>query len=480
MGEQLELFIGYPSSGDDPLGKSQHQNTEKVGTRASSAWGVNFNNGNVNTNNRLSAYRVRPVSATDNIVYDITLSSIFEAMYECVRQKRTSHDCIKFYDDYQYTLVRLWNAIVHGEYVPDFSKAFVRTRPVYREIFAAAFIDRIVHHWIAIRIEPLLEIRFKAQGNVSKNCRKGEGCLSAVYYLNDMIVEVSKNYTIDAYVLKADFLNFFMSISKSLVWEMMDIFLRDNYKGDDIDCLLYLLVVTIFHCPQDKCHRRSPLSMWDKFPRSKSLFYNDKDNGTPPGNLLSQLIANFLASVFDYYVMEILGFKHYVRFVDDFCIVVNSPKDILPKVSQMNGFLKEQLLLQLHPKKVYFQHYKKGVLFVGAFILPGRIYISKRVVGNVYDAVRKFNKIAETGFAEAYAEKFVSTMNSYYGLMRHFATYNIRRKLATMLVAEWWTYVYVEGPFEKFVLKNKYNERKQLIKQIKKGNAKKYLTPDMC
>ena len=178
--------------------------------------------------------------------------------------------------------------------------------------------------------------------------------------------------------------------------------------------------------------------------------------------------------------MEILGFKHYVRFVDDFCIVVNSPKDILPKVSQMNGFLKEQLLLQLHPKKVYFQHYKKGVLFVGAFILPGRIYISKRVVGNAYDAVRKFNKIAETGFAEAYAEKFVSTMNSYYGLMRHFATYNIRRKLATMLVTEWWTYVYIDGPFEKFVLKNKYNERKQLIKQIKKGNAKKYLTPDMC
>ena len=67
MGEQLELFIGYPSSGDDPLGKSQHQNTEKVGTRASSAWGVNFNNGNVNTNNRLSAYRVRPVSAITSL-----------------------------------------------------------------------------------------------------------------------------------------------------------------------------------------------------------------------------------------------------------------------------------------------------------------------------------------------------------------------------------------------------------------------------
>lgn len=473
MGEQLELFIGH-SSGDEP-GKIKIANAT-----ASSSWNVNLNTGNVNTNNRQNANRVRPVAATGNIVYDILLSSIFEAKNDCVRQKHTSHDCIEFYEEYQYALVQLWNAIVYGEYVPDFSKCFIRTYPVYREVFAASFIDRIVHHWIALRIEPLLETRFREQGNVSKNCRKGEGCLSAVHYLNGMIVEVSENYTSDAYVFKDDLFSFFMSISKSLVWEMLDIFIRDNYKGDDIECLLYLLSVTIFHCPQNKCHRRSPLSMWDKLPHNKSLFYNDPDKGVPIGNLSSQLIANFLASVFDFYVMKILGFRHYVRFVDDFCIVVKSPEDILPKVPLMNNFLREQLLLQLHPKKLYLQHYKKGVQFVGAFILPGRIYISNRVVGNTYNAVRKFNQIPQNGLAEAYVEKFVSTMNSYFGLMCHFSTYNLRRKIAAMLVPEWWKYVYVEGHFEKFVLKNKYNPRKQLIKHIKKYGAKKYFTPDMC
>lgn len=77
-------------------------------------------------------------------------------------------------------------------------------------------------------------------------------------------------------------------------------------------------------------------------------------------------------------------------------------------------------------------------------------------------------------------EKFVSTMNSYYGLMKHFATYNIRRKIAAMLLPEWWEYVYIEGHFEKFVLKNKYNHRKQLIKHIKKHGSKKYLTAWDC
>ena len=322
MSEQLELFIGHPP-GDEP-GK-----TKIADATASSSWNVNFNNGNVNTNNRQNANRVRPLAATGNIIYDILLSSIFEASEDCARQKRTSTDCVEFYNDYQSALVRLWYSIIYGEYVPDFSKVFIRTYPVYREVFAAAFIDRVVHHWIALRIEPILEERFREQGNVSKNCRKGEGCLSAVHYLNNMIVEVSEHYTADAYIFKDDLFSFFMSISKSLVWEMLNIFVRDNYKGDDIECLLYLLAVTIFHCPQNKCIRRSPVSMWDKLPSNKSLFHNDPDRGVAIGNLPSQLIANFLASVYDYFVMEILGFRHYVRFVDDFCIVVKSPEEIL-------------------------------------------------------------------------------------------------------------------------------------------------------
>ena len=45
MGEQLELFIGHPPG--DESGK-----TKIVDAMASSSWNVNFNTGNVNTNNR--------------------------------------------------------------------------------------------------------------------------------------------------------------------------------------------------------------------------------------------------------------------------------------------------------------------------------------------------------------------------------------------------------------------------------------------
>ena len=168
-----------------------------------------------------------------------------------------------------------------------------------------------------------------------------------------------------------------------------------------------------------------------------------------------------------------------IHFVDDFAFVMRNKEDILNTVPLLDSYLKEQLLLKLHPKKIYIQHHSKGVLFVGAFILPGRIYISNRVVGNLYDVISKYNKIAEEGFAEAHADKFVATLNSYYGLMRHFNTYNLRRKVAKRINPAWWEYFYVQGHWEVFVLKNEYNFKKQLKKQIRKGNAKKYLTPEI-
>ena len=262
MGEQSNLSIGH-SSGDEP-GK-----TKTVNAESSNAWYVNMNNGNVNTNNKTNAGRVRPVSATDKPIYDIPLSSIVHAFDVCCKNKRNTDDCIEFSFEYDTDLVAVWDAIRYGRYEPDYSKCFIRKKPVLREIFASAYVDRVIQHWADLRLDPILEERFQAQGNVSKNCRIGEGALSAVTYLNGMIMEVSENYTKDAYIFKGDFKSFFMSMSKSLLWEMIDLFIRDNYKGDDIECLLYILRTVIFHQPQHKCYRKSPLHLWDELPHEK-------------------------------------------------------------------------------------------------------------------------------------------------------------------------------------------------------------------
>ena len=173
MGEQSNLSIGH-SPGNEP-GK-----TKTVNAESSNAWYVNMNNGNVNTNNKTNAGRVRPVSATDKPIYDIPLSSIVHAFDVCCKNKRNTDDCIEFSFEYDTDLVAVWDAIRYGRYEPDYSKCFIRKKPVLREIFASAYVDRIIQHWADLRLDPILEERFQAQGNVRIEC-KGVSHTATVY-----------------------------------------------------------------------------------------------------------------------------------------------------------------------------------------------------------------------------------------------------------------------------------------------------------
>lgn len=368
----------------------------------------------------------------------------------------------------------LWHRIRAGTYEPAHSSCFIVTKPVYREIFAAAFVDRIVHHWIALRIEPLLEFRFKAQNNVSKNCRKGEGVMSAVNTMVGMIKDASNNYTSDCYIFKGDFSNFFMSIDKSLLWEMVNIYLGENYFREDKDCLLYLLRVTIFNNPQDKCFKRSPNSLWKKLPSRKSLFNTPRSKGEAIGNLPSQLLANFYASVFDDWMIRVKGLKHYIRFVDDFCFILPNKDDVLTLIPEVRDYLQEQLLTELHPNKIYVQHYSKGVKFVGAVIKPGRVYVSNRTLGHFYNRINEYNNLAKQGLQADFVEKFVQSINSYLGLMRHYNTYKIRRKIAEKHILPLWSeYIYFTDGFKVAKVKVCY---KQKIATIAKLRGKSNLT----
>ncbi len=53
-------------------------------------------------------------------------------------------------------------------------------------------------------------------------------------------MEVSENYTEDAYVMGIDLKGFFMSIYKPLLAKMVDDFIVRNYHGDDKEDLRWL------------------------------------------------------------------------------------------------------------------------------------------------------------------------------------------------------------------------------------------------
>lgn len=396
---------------------------------------VNFSDGNTNANNKYNGNAVRAVAALSE---EIKLSWV-EAFHNCCKKKKQSSNCNAYRaDNWERDLWLLVHQVYTREYQPKPSVCFIVTRPTLREIFAADFRDRIVQHWICLRLEPLFEQRFTQQGNVSHNCRKGFGTLSAVRALQRDIEQVSQNYTRQAWVTKLDVRSFFMTIDTEVLWQQLKQFIEQYYKGDDIDTLLYLTEVTIKHRPQQDAIKRSNPELWQQLPPHKSLFTHPNRTGIAIGNITSQLAANFYMSS---YIEQVLPFvkssgAKVEQFVDDIAFVGATKAECLQFRDISRRILSDTLHLQLHPDKFYLQQVTKGVKFVGQVIKPHRRYISNRTAAGLTDALRAAERIAaailngQHNAPTLYALRHaVDSVNSYLGLMAHTNSYNVRRKL---------------------------------------------------
>ena len=85
----------------------------------------------------------------------IELADLFEAYADCRTNKRNTMNALAFELDYEQELIALWEDINTGRYKPGRSIAFIVDQPVKREIFAADFRDRVVHHLLINKLNPL-------------------------------------------------------------------------------------------------------------------------------------------------------------------------------------------------------------------------------------------------------------------------------------------------------------------------------------
>lgn len=391
----------------------------------------------------------------------ISAEEVFEAYFDCRRKKRGTHNALAFEADYERKCIELWRDINAGTYKPSRSVAFIVFKPVQREVFAADFRDRVVHHLVARKIEPLLEAEFIDD---SYSTRKGKGTLYGIRRVEDFVRACSAGYTEDCYVMKLDIRSFFMSISKELLYDRLETFLRKRYRENDLSMLLYLLRETIFNCPEKNCIRRSPVSHWKGLPKNKSLFHSDGRHGLPIGNLTSQMTGNFFLNPLDHLITEQWGVPLYGRYVDDMVLVHSNREHLLSVRERIREWLVANGLA-LHPRKMYLQHYSKGVPYVGGVVKPGRMYISNRTIGYFYDTLARYNRLAqEPGYVETHGEEFVASVNSYLGQMKHFASYNIRKKLLLGggIAPLWWKAIYASGHLDKIMLKKRYTARARI------------------
>ena len=409
----------------------------------------------------------------------VALEDIFAAYYDCRKNKRRTMNAMAFEADFEDNLVQLWKDVNDRSYQPGKSIAFIVTEPVQREVFAADFRDRIVHHLIINKLNHLFEAQFI---NDSYSCREGKGTLYGVNRIAEFIRECSENYTKDCYILKMDIQSFFMSIDKKILFHKLREFVLENYHEQDQQLIIELIYKVVFNNPESNCNIKGRRSDWKGLPKSKSLFTVDKDKGLPIGNLTSQIFANFYLNFFDKFVVENCGIKYYGRYVDDFVIVHPDKAFLLELKEKLKAFIKDELAMTLHPKKVYLQHYSKGVKFIGAVIKPDREYIGNRTKGNLYARIRAYNEqlSREPKKAVKLLEQLSASINSYLGFMIHYKTFKIRRKLLTEVLAPGWLkYLEIAPDMSKVSIKSAYKPAQKALSKLKnkKKRRKKYMRP---
>lgn len=401
----------------------------------------------------------------------VEAEELLKAHYNCIKRKEKSPDAIQFNIRLFENIISLTEDINNRCYKPLPSISFVVTKPVLREVFAANYRDRVIHHYIMLRLEPLYEKVFNTR---TYNCRKGKGQLYGIMQLRDDIRRCSGNFTKPCWYLKCDMKGFFMSIPRKALAEKVDRFIMENYEGSDKEDLRYLSMVTIMNDPLDGCRRKSPQELVDKVPIGKSLETSKPGHGVPIGNLTSQHNANYWLSDFDWMLELALGFSFHGRYVDDFIIVHGNKEVLLDSIPKIREYLRT-LDVMLHPRKIMVQDAYKGAKFTGMVVKKDRVYIGNRTVAKLFDLVHYINSRAQDcGVMEI--RHFVCSLNSYLGIMTHCNSYAIRRKALSMLSDDFYRYVYVKGRFRSVRLKKRYREGEAAKRMLRdKRNIEKVL-----
>lgn len=331
------------------------------------------------------------------------------AYMECRRIKRNKRSAIAFEARFERNLLQLMREVNSGEYQIGRSEVFVVTWPKPREIWAAQFRDRIVHHLVC---KDLTKHVNKILISDTYSCIEGRGTLAASNRLVELHRRETNNYASDCFALQFDIKNYFVSIDKKILWEKLS-----RIVGDEDKSLTSRLLHQIIW--NDPCVNPiiKPNSPFHLVPRHKSLWNTGGKKGLPIGNLTSQIASNVYLDDFDHFVKHTLRCRNYIRYVDD-AIILSRNKEYLQYCLEQAVIRLKKIELQIHPDKCTLTPASQGMNFVGYVVKPYRRYPRRSTVHSLMQAAElrssKKNKVA--------------TMNSYLGIIKHANSFNIRMR----------------------------------------------------
>jgi hypothetical protein len=336
-----------------------------------------------------------PELSADSTPYPF--EALVQAYLDCRRHKRNSKSALAFEGRLEANLVNLHAELCSGQYRPGRSICFVITRPKPREVWAADFRDRIVHHLLYNHISPRFYANFIAN---SCACIPGRGTLYAAKRLEHDVRSITQNWSRPAHYLKLDLANFFVAIDKHVLLKQLSAKVTEPFW-------LALTRTILFHDPCQSFEYRGDPALIDRVPAHKRLLKSAPHTGLPIGNLSSQFFANVYLDALDQFCKHQIGARYYGRYVDDLYLLHESPQWLHHAHQRIAAWLPEHLGARLNTSKTITQPVARGIDFVGHVLKPWRRTTRKRTLAT---AVRRLRSMPA-------ADTFAAG-NSYLGLLR--------------------------------------------------------------
>lgn len=279
----------------------------------------------------------------------ISLGNLFACWCKARLNKSKSARIQRFADNALHYLAVIHERLTEGKFIFGPYKIFTVREKKFRDVIDAPMKDRIVH-WMMYRVLlPIWQPRFihDTYGNLP-----GRGTHAAVRRLADFTRRQGTGW-----VLQLDVSKYFYAVQHDILKARV---LR--YVGD---YRLRLLIITLIDSFQTD-------DRYDDLFPADSMYRQTAAKGMPIGNLPSQLFANIYLCDFDHWVKEVLGVRHYIRYVDDMVVLGSSYAELRQIADKMIERLGADGLV-INPRKIRIAPTKAGIPFLGYVVWPNHI-----------------------------------------------------------------------------------------------------------
>ncbi len=353
-------------------------------------------------------------------------------VYKLARaNKRRSEDAVVFEIDYEAKLSRLLTKINERTMRCDHNYAFISRYPQPREVFGSEFESRMIQWYVVWRMSAIFENELSER---TFNNRIGMGVEAAVNNVIDDIRTASGGFTRPAYAIQWDLQGCFPNADCDIALAKLRKLMR-RYEGEDKEDLEWMALIAIHANPQRHFYRKSSIEEWGLIKPEKSLLNKDDGTGGVIGFHIWQTTMNIYYSDIDHWAVDEMGLL-YTRFMDDTVTIVEDKEAALTLLPLFREKY-EEIGSTMHPRKFSCQEVTKGVKFLGSYIKGDRVYIANRTLRKARSRIGELN-LCKGKLGKL--DQFISTMNSYLGLLKNKNEFRNIERLWGMVSDGWKAY----------------------------------------